>query len=75
MAEGKKSFVLYADLLLSSIHHDLKRMFDYQWSRFGYTDDVGACKYMVKRILLCDWEGNITWNRDNYFDYRKNINK
>lgn len=66
-----KSWKEYKDFLLSSIHPDLKRMFDYQWSRFGYTDDVGACKYMVKRILLCDWEGNITWNRDNEFNYTK----
>jgi hypothetical protein len=26
---------------------------------------------MVKRILLCDWEGNITWNRDYEFNYTK----
>lgn len=37
----------------------------------GDTDDVGACKYMVKRILLCDWEGNITWSRDNEFNYTR----
>jgi 3'-phosphoadenosine 5'-phosphosulfate sulfotransferase (PAPS reductase)/FAD synthetase len=61
----------YKDFLLSSIHPDLKRLFEYQWSRFGDTDDTGACKYMVKRILLCDWEGNITWNRDNQFNYTK----
>lgn len=30
-----------------------------------------ASGYMVKRILLCDWEGNITWNRDNEFNYTK----
>lgn len=61
----------YKDFLLTSIHPDLKRLFEYQWSRFGDTDDVGACKYMVKRILLCDWEGNITWSRDNEFNYSK----
>jgi hypothetical protein len=61
----------YKDFLLNSIHPDLKRLFEYQWSRFGDTDDTGACKYMVKRILLCDWEGNITWNRDNQFNYTK----
>lgn len=61
----------YKDFLLTSIHPDLKRIFEYQWSRFGNTDDVGACKYMVKRILLCDWEGNITWARDNEFNYTK----
>jgi hypothetical protein len=26
---------------------------------------------MVKRILLCDWEGSITWNRDFEFNYSK----
>lgn len=66
-----KTWKEYKDFLLSSIHPDLKRIFEYQWSRFGDTDDVGACKYMVKRILLCDWEGNITWNRDFEFNYSK----
>jgi predicted phosphoadenosine phosphosulfate sulfurtransferase len=66
-----KTWKEYKDFLLSSIHPDLKKIFDYQWSRFGNTDDVGACKYMVKRILLCDWEGNITWNRDFEFNYSK----
>jgi predicted phosphoadenosine phosphosulfate sulfurtransferase len=61
----------YKDFLLSSIHPDLKRIFEYQWSRFGDTDDVQANKYMVKRILLCDWEGNITWSRDFEFNYTK----
>lgn len=59
----------YKDFLLESIHPDLSRIFKYQWSRFGETEDEGACKYMVKRILLCDWEGNITWARDNQFNY------
>ena len=66
-----KSWKEYKDFLLQSIHPDLKKIFDYQWSRFGDTNDVGACKYMVKRILLCDWEGNITWSRDNEFNYSK----
>ena len=61
----------YKDFLLSSIHPDLRRLFEYQWSRFGDTDDIGACKYMVKRILLCDWEGSITWSRDNEFNYTR----
>lgn len=61
----------YKDFLLESIHPDLAKLFRFQWSRFGDTDDVGACKYMVKRILLCDWEGNITWARDNEFNYTK----
>jgi len=61
----------YKDFLLQSIHPDLAKLFAYQWSRFGNTDDVGACKYMVKRILLCDWEGSITWARDYEFNYSK----
>lgn len=64
-----KTWKEYKDFLLNNIHPDLKKIFEYQWSRFGDTDDVGACKYMVKRILLCDWEGNITWARDNEFNY------
>lgn len=66
-----KTWKEYKDFLLKSIHPDLAKIFSYQWSRFGDTDDVGACKYMVKRILLCDWEGNITWNRDNEFNYTR----
>lgn len=71
LPENFKTWKEYKDFLLSSIHPDLKRIFEYQWSRFGDTDDVGACKYMVKRILLCDWEGNITWSRDYEFNYSK----
>lgn len=66
-----KSWKEYKNFLLNSIHPDLKRIFEYQWSRFADTEDVGANKYMVKRILLCDWEGNITWARDNEFNYSK----
>ena len=66
-----KTWKEYKDFLLNNIHPDLKKIFEYQWSRFGDTDDVGACKYMVKRILLCDWEGNITWSRDNEFNYTR----
>lgn len=66
-----KTWKEYKDFLLENIHPDLQKIFKYQWSRFGDTDDVGACKYMVKRILLCDWEGNITWARDNEFNYTK----
>jgi predicted phosphoadenosine phosphosulfate sulfurtransferase len=61
----------YKDYLLDNIHPDLSKLFRYQWSRFGDTDDVGANKYMVKRILLCDWEGSITWGRDNEFNYSR----
>lgn len=71
LPDNFKTWKEYKDFLLISIHPDLKRIFDYQWSRFGDTDDTGACKYMVKRILLCDWEGAITWARDNEFNYTK----
>jgi hypothetical protein len=67
-----KTWKEYKDFLLDNIHPDLAKLFRYQWSRFDNTDDVGACKYMVKRILLCDWEGNITWSRDYEFNYTKN---
>jgi predicted phosphoadenosine phosphosulfate sulfurtransferase len=66
-----KTWKEYKDFLLDHIHPDLSKLFKYQWSRFGDTDDIGACKYMVKRILLCDWEGNITWSRDFEFNYTK----
>ena len=66
-----KTWKEYKDFLLKSIHPDLSKLFRYQWSRFGNTDDVGACRYMVRRILLCDWEGNITWKRDYEFNYSK----
>lgn len=65
------SWKSYKDFLLESIHPDLSKLFKYQWSRFGDTDDEGACKYMVKRILLCDWEGTMTWSRDSQFPYSR----
>lgn len=71
LPERFKTWKEYKNFLLESIHPDLSKLFKYQWSRFGDTDDVGACKYMVKRILLCDWEGSITWSRDYEFNYTK----
>jgi len=68
---GFKTWKDYKNYLLENIHPDLSKLFKYQWSRFGDTDDVQANKYMVKRILLCDWEGSITWNRDNEFNYSR----
>lgn len=72
LPERFKTWKEYKDFLLKSIHPDLEKLFRYQWSRFGDTDDTAANKYMVKRILLCDWEGNITWSRDFEFNYTKN---
>ena len=71
LPENFKTWKEYREFLLGSIHPDLRKIFDYQWSRFGDTDDAEANKYMVKRILLCDWEGNITWKRDFEFNYSK----
>jgi predicted phosphoadenosine phosphosulfate sulfurtransferase len=71
LPERFQTWKKYKDFLLEHIHPDLKKLFLFQWSRFGDTNDIGACKYMVKRILLCDWEGNITWNRDFEFNYTK----
>ncbi len=71
LPENFNNWKEYKDFLLTSIHPDLKKIFQFQWSRFGDTDDVMANKYMVKRILLCDWEGNLTWSRDFEFNYTK----
>lgn len=66
-----KSWYEYKNSLMETINPELARIFKYQWSRFSDTKDEQANKYMVKRILLCDWEGNITWKRDNEFNYTK----
>ena len=68
-----KTWKEYKDFLLESIHPDLQKLFKFQWSRFGDTDDVRACKYMVKRILLCDWEGNITMSKDFFYYTKEHI--
>jgi predicted phosphoadenosine phosphosulfate sulfurtransferase len=69
-----KTWREYKDFLLKSIHPDLKRIFDYQWLRLQNVDDEDCFKYMVKRILLCDWEGNITskkWTFGENVNYSK----
>lgn len=68
-----KTWKEYKDFLLESIHPDLQKLFKFQWSRFGDTDDTRACKYMVKRILLCDWEGNITMSKDFFYYTKEHI--
>lgn len=73
LPEQFKTWKEYRDFLLENIHPDLAKIFRYQWSRFGDTDDPEANKYMVKRILLCDWEGNITWSKDKYYYSREQI--
>lgn len=68
-----KTWKEYKDFLLESIHPDLCKLFKFQWSRFGDTDDPRACKYMVKRILLCDWEGNLTMSNDKFYYTKEHI--
>ncbi|AIT65707.1 phosphoadenosine phosphosulfate reductase family protein [Flavobacterium psychrophilum] len=74
LPENFKSWKEYKDFLMSSIHPDLKRIFEYQWLRLQNVDDEDCFKYMVKRILLCDWEGNITskkWTFGENVNYTK----
>jgi predicted phosphoadenosine phosphosulfate sulfurtransferase len=74
LPENFKSWREYKDFLLTSIHPDLKRIFEYQWLRLQNVDDEDCFKYMVKRILLCDWEGNITskkWTFGENVNYTK----
>jgi predicted phosphoadenosine phosphosulfate sulfurtransferase len=69
-----KTWREYKDFLLQSIHPDLKRIFEYQWLRLQNVNDEDCFKYMVKRILLCDWEGNITskkWTFGENVNYTK----
>lgn len=61
-----KSWKEYKEFLMNTIHPDLKKIFEYQWLRLQNVDDEDCYKYMVKRILLCDWEGNITSNKWTY---------
>ncbi|NMC75932.1 MAG: phosphoadenosine phosphosulfate reductase family protein [Candidatus Methanofastidiosa archaeon] len=68
-----KTWKEYKDFLLENIHPELSKLFKFQWSRFGDTDDPRACKYMVKRILLCDWEGNITMKDDKFYYSKDHI--
>lgn len=74
LPDSFKSWKEYKDFLLTSIHPDLKRIFEYQWLRLQNIDDEDCFKYMVKRILLCDWEGNITskkWTFGENVNYTK----
>ncbi len=74
LPENFKTWKDYKDFLLSAIHPDLRRIFEYQWLRLKNVDDEDCFKYMVKRILLCDWEGNITskkWTFGENVNYTK----
>lgn len=71
LPETFKSWKEYKEFLMSSIHPDLRKIFDYQWTRLKDVEDEDCYKYMVKRILLCDWEGNITNKR---WTFGENVN-
>lgn len=74
LPEAFETWKEYKEFLLNSIHPDLKRIFEYQWLRLQNIDDEDCFKYMVKRILLCDWEGNITskkWTFGENVNYTK----
>ena len=71
LPETFKSWKEYKEFLMNSIHPDLKKIFDYQWTRLKDVNDEDCYKYMVKRILLCDWEGNITSKR---WTFGENVN-
>ena len=71
LPESFKSWKEYKEFLMNSIHPDLKKIFDYQWTRLKDVNDEDCYKYMVKRILLCDWEGNITSKR---WTFGENVN-
>jgi len=59
-----KNWKDYKDFLLESINPELSKVFKHLFKRFRGTDDVLANKFMVKRILLCDWEANLTFKED-----------
>lgn len=71
LPETFKSWKEYKEFLMNSIHPDLRKIFDYQWTRLKDVEDEDCFKYMVKRILLCDWEGNITSKR---WTFGENVN-
>ena len=71
LPESFKSWKEYKEFLMNSIHPDLKHIFEYQWTRLKDVNDEDCYKYMVKRILLCDWEGNITSKR---WTFGENVN-
>lgn len=62
-----KTWKDYYLFLFENLHEDLKVIFKYQWSRFEGYEDTRIYKYFCKRIILCDWEGNIKLKDDiNY---------
>jgi len=74
LPENFKTWKEYKDFLLDTIHPELSRIFRWQWTRLEHIEDEDCFKYMVKRILLCDWEGNIhsqKWTFGENVNYTK----
>jgi predicted phosphoadenosine phosphosulfate sulfurtransferase len=64
----------YRDFLMDSINPELARIFKWQWTRLQHIDDEDCYKYQVKRMLMCDWEGNIKsikWTYGESVNYTK----
>ena len=53
-----KTWKEYKDFLLGNIHPDLAKIFRYQWTRFGDTDNIIACKYSENPTDLPKCEEN-----------------
>lgn len=69
-----KTWREYRDFLMSSIHPELSKIFKWQWTRLENIDDEDCFKYQVKRMLMCDWEGNIhsaKWTFGDKVNYTK----
>lgn len=69
-----KTWTEYRVFLLNNLHPELKRIFEYQFMRMenGAVGNPYYERYMVKRILLCDWEGNFidksdSVNKSNFY--------
>ena len=71
LPERFKTWKEYKEFLLNSIHPDLAKIFKWQWTRLEKVDDEDCYKYQIKRILLCDWEGNITSSK---WTFGENVN-
>lgn len=59
LPEHFKTWREYRDFLMNTINHEFRKIFEWQWTRLKHINDEDCFKYQCKRILMCDWEGNI----------------
>jgi len=71
LPQNFKNWKEYRDFLLESINPELSKVFKWMWTRLQHINDDDCFKYQVKRILLCDWEGNITSKK---WTFGENVN-